>query len=362
MNKKYSLYELLRGKIVLEENVKYSMIMYSVMCIHVVLVFLFAWIKVTPMVIFNVISVLWYIYTGKLVKDGKAEQFFLGTYLEVFIHTVAAILAIGWQFGFALYTIALIPVSFYVAFSMKTIKKQIGMPIVMGGINFFVFVLCRLFSWSWGSFYVIEETYKIQVIYIFNVTVTFAMLFIFSVLFTMEVRSAQRSLKEKNEALHRLVNYDPLTNLLNRRSMGRHLDAAMEHAREKNGFCVMIGDVDDFKHINDTYGHDCGDEALVLIAKALKKGVSDQGVVCRWGGEEFLVLAGLSLTEGRQLAEQMRQNVEGIQLQYHGEQVPLTITIGVANYQEEKRVEDIIIKADNKLYEGKSSGKNCVKS
>ncbi|MBQ7479141.1 MAG: diguanylate cyclase [Selenomonadaceae bacterium] len=93
------------------------------------------------------------------------------------------------------------------------------------------------------------------------------------------------------EELEKYVNYDTLTHLLNRRSMDNYLQAAKRHAETgKATFCLMLMDIDDFKKVNDTYGHDCGDEVLKYVAGVVSTDVRKNDNVFRWGGEEILVL------------------------------------------------------------------------
>ena len=93
------------------------------------------------------------------------------------------------------------------------------------------------------------------------------------------------------EELEKYANYDTLTHLLNRRSMDNYMQEAYRQATTgKSSFCLLMADIDDFKKVNDTYGHDCGDEVLKYVAQTISTGVKKNDSVFRWGGEEICIL------------------------------------------------------------------------
>lgn len=166
------------------------------------------------------------------------------------------------------------------------------------------------------------------------------------------------------EELEKYVNYDTLTQLLNRRSMGNYLQAAHEHARTgKSTFCLLLLDIDDFKKVNDTYGHDCGDEVLKYVAGVVSTGVRKNDNVFRWGGEEILVLLNMDEESSVEIAEKIRLDIENGVVNYRDEfRVNVTVTIGVSAYQGGTSIQDMMDDADAKLYFGKRNGKNQVVS
>lgn len=155
---------------------------------------------------------------------------------------------------------------------------------------------------------------------------------------------------------------DSLTGLYNRRYIIERIDnESISYKRSKKKFSLIIADIDFFKRINDTFGHDCGDRVLKVVSKSLKDAVREQDFVSRWGGEEFLILLPETEIEGAFiLADRIRKIIEEQIFEYNGVQVPITMTFGVTVNVNYERIEDTIIKADNALYEGKSGGRNCV--
>ncbi len=164
-------------------------------------------------------------------------------------------------------------------------------------------------------------------------------------------------LREKNMELDFLANYDMLTKLNNRHHMMHFFEQF-----EKSGkpYCVIIGDIDDFKVINDTYGHNCGDMVLYTVADIIKKTLEQRGVPCRWGGEEFLMLVYGEQETAGEILELVRHKIEENVVNYHGQDVRVTMTFGMAFYKERANVEKMISLADQRLYYGKNHGKNRI--
>ena len=164
--------------------------------------------------------------------------------------------------------------------------------------------------------------------------------------------------------LEQYANRDTLTNLLNRRSMGDRLDRACGQAAAGKGtFCLLMLDIDDFKKVNDTYGHDCGDEVLRTVANAVTCNVKKNDSVFRWGGEEILILFTADEEKAIAAGERIRRDIERDPVNYRNEtEVFVTVTIGIAPYREGASVQALMDDADAKLYWGKRHGKNRVVS
>jgi diguanylate cyclase (GGDEF)-like protein len=155
---------------------------------------------------------------------------------------------------------------------------------------------------------------------------------------------------------------DKLTGLLNRQAFSILIDKAFaEYRRDPRPISVLLLDVDRFKSINDQYGHIVGDRILSQVAARLQKGLRASDIAVRWGGEEFLVvLKGCALDQARQVAEQLRQNIEQTQFDAGKQTIPVTLSIGVSQYDGEESYEESISRADAGLYAAKSSGRNRV--
>lgn len=123
---------------------------------------------------------------------------------------------------------------------------------------------------------------------------------------------------------------------------------------------LIIIDIDSFKKVNDTYGHNIGDKALVQLSNALLKTLRNIDIVCRWGGEEFMVLLPTADLEASMLlANKIRTFVSNINIDIIGN---ITVSCGVSQVRSGESMEEAISRADKALYLAKKSGKNCVQS
>lgn len=156
---------------------------------------------------------------------------------------------------------------------------------------------------------------------------------------------------------------DPLTELNNRRYMiNKITDEYNRFQRSQHPFVIIVTDIDYFKDINDTYGHDCGDFVLKELANLFKSTLRKQDYIARWGGEEFLILlTDTDVASSLIMAERLRQTIMDHVFHYQEEKVQVTLTFGISEYCDNLSMEDIIKRADRALYQGKSSGRNkCV--
>ena len=159
--------------------------------------------------------------------------------------------------------------------------------------------------------------------------------------------------------LQRLASVDPLTGLANRRGGGEDIAAEISRARRQNTAlsCVLL-DIDHFKDVNDTFGHQAGDHVLREISSLLRRTVRAYDILIRWGGEEFLViLPGVELEQARKLAERIRSAVEGLPLAGIG---GVTVSGGVAALGSDYSFESMFEFADRRLYSAKAGGRNTV--
>lgn len=166
------------------------------------------------------------------------------------------------------------------------------------------------------------------------------------------------------EALHQQSIRDPLTDLYNRRYLEESLERELLRARRSQGsVAVIMLDIDHFKQFNDTHGHRAGDVLLKDFAQYLRSHVRGEDILCRYGGEEFLlVLPATNLQQGRERAEALRANMVSVRSEYQGQPLPaVTASLGIAVYPD--HAEDwgtLIHLADAALYHAKRSGRNKV--
>lgn len=173
---------------------------------------------------------------------------------------------------------------------------------------------------------------------------------------------SEEKILQYNKKLMRMASLDTLTQLYNRRHMNEHLaEMALTAAKTNRSFCIAIGDVDFFKSINDTYGHDAGDYVLVTLAEIFRNFMENKGVASRWGGEEFLfVFKSYNFDLCYNDLEDLRKIIENHNFTYKDDSIKVTMTFGVEEYDEHIGVETTISRADVKLYNGKKGGRNRV--
>jgi diguanylate cyclase (GGDEF)-like protein len=165
--------------------------------------------------------------------------------------------------------------------------------------------------------------------------------------------------RERIATLERLVVTDELTGLLNRRGFAERVRCALSNSRRQNGSGILIHlDLDDFKLINDTYGHPAGDEALKVVARLLTSRVRDTDAVGRMGGDEFSVLlADSRWTDGWRRAREMQSAIDSTYVVWEGEAIPLKASLGVENYGPEDEFSNLVKKADDAMYKVKRERK-----
>ena len=175
---------------------------------------------------------------------------------------------------------------------------------------------------------------------------------------------SREAIESKNKELQYLATHDPLTNLLNRRALFEHLESRFEKAKmdgiELSGIMV---DIDEFKSINDRYGHSAGDQVIQFVAKTLMSGLRFGDLSARYGGEEFcLILPGTNLDDALAVAERLRITVRTEFRAQFSWDVDLTISLGVASLEGalEDTANDLLNRADKALYAAKAHGRNLV--
>jgi len=178
----------------------------------------------------------------------------------------------------------------------------------------------------------------------------------------LKIKSLQDKLRKSNQMLFELSNTDPLTGLNNRRSMMETLGKELERSQRNNApLSLVMLDVDFFKKINDSFGHQHGDDVLKGLADLLQQALRQYDTAARFGGEEFaLILPGANLDEALKVSERLRRQVEAHRFQLGDKTHSATISIGIACHPGAgiHTVDDLIREADYALYSAKRNGRN----
>lgn len=316
--------------------------------IHACLLLFFAVMQVWIMACVNVVSVCIY---GVMLHVSKRNSylFLLVTYSEILLHMILAILCVGWDFGFQLYCFALIPVIFYSDYQGKSTRAKTCHPIMVSIMMIFVFLALRVYTCYIGTPYNVGNTAVIMIGNMMNAV--FVFIFLISYMANYERLTIHTQ---------HVASKDELTGLNNRHKMRDIMQVVMEQQGNQKNLAFSILDIDNFKKINDTYGHSAGDIVLQAVAKKIGSLEGDNIHVCRWGGEEFLILVSgeCCYDELKVSMDSLIRQVRELVVPCDGQRIAVTITAGAAQGHPQEAMDDIISRADQYLYEGKLSGKN----
>lgn len=178
--------------------------------------------------------------------------------------------------------------------------------------------------------------------------------------YSKDSQHLEGKLIEYNNLLKKQASTDPLTGLCNRRSALEEIDRLIKRKSDA-GFSVCMCDIDFFKKVNDSYGHDIGDNVLRGVASAMLEGLPKNCTISRWGGEEFLVIfPELNGDYARMVLETIRNKIKKIEFRVADKTFSITVTYGLAEYGFDGDSEKVVKEADNKLYYGKEHGRDQV--
>ncbi len=281
---------------------------------------------------------------------------------EVIILEFVSTLLLGWEAGFYGYLFSAISASFYFTYITQNKYRHV-MPLALSVMILLVYYIGYI-TMKYIPPLLGEEPVSagwLAALHMINIFISFCVMIVFSYLFVWEIQSKNLALTAQNEQLDELANKDPLTHLYNRRIMNKIMDQRME-ALKKIGkrFTMIIGDIDDFKRVNDTYGHDAGDMVLTTVASTILNSVRSEDSVCRWGGAEILILVNDPLETAALAAERIRSRIESTVITFENQDIRVTMTFGIAESIPGYKIEHLIQQADDKLYYGKKHGKNQV--
>jgi diguanylate cyclase (GGDEF)-like protein len=165
------------------------------------------------------------------------------------------------------------------------------------------------------------------------------------------------------ETLSRQATHDPLTGLFNRRYLDQILYGEIAHARQNGSLVgILMADVDHFKNINDTHGHKAGDLMLQAVGDLMKSCVRSADIVCRYGGEEFvIIMPGASAPTVSKCAEEIRSRFQSLYVVFEDQKISATISLGAAIYPlHGSNVDEVFVNADRAMYQAKQEGRNRV--
>lgn len=177
-----------------------------------------------------------------------------------------------------------------------------------------------------------------------------------------EIGEMGRSAVIVSQSLKEMVTIDSLTGLSNRRTCGKYLLEKIEACEKshRDDITVAIADIDFFKKINDCYGHECGDRVLVAVAEVFSKHMGENGIVSRWGGEEFLFVFEKPIAQSKHDMQAILNEIRGMDFQYEEKHFGVTLSAGMNGNIVGHNFDKIVKLADDMLYQGKEGGRNRI--
>ena len=301
-------------------------------------IYLLAWIDLGSTILYALLFVL--------VKYKKYAAYAIITGAEITAFMAFATAICGFQAGFHLCLIGLCILAFYSGY-FSVNKSRIIKPHFWCLLMFMLYIFLYFYCLYNQPVYDLSIVVK-SVLFVSHVVIVFGFITIFLYVFVRYVLRLEKRIINESRT-------DKLTQVANRYGL---LDY-MEAIEDKSNYYLSIFDIDDFKVVNDEYGHLCGDEILKEIAQ-IAMDIFKDDFVSRYGGEEFIVISRMDgdIKNAIEQVEAFRKTVEEHEFRFNNRIVKLTITIGLAAYGSEETIEEWIGKADKKLYFGKNSGKN----
>lgn len=316
-------------------------------CVDVIFFVFFLWSGPAYLAWINLISVTLYGVANRLLAYRRNALALLLIWIEVMGHAIIGTIALGWDAGFHYYLLMFIP-----AIMVSGYLSAIAVPL---GVLFGLYVALYLAANHFGALSPIAG-HALLALYLFNVLVFFSMASYTARFFYHLVRQSEGRLRE-------YAARDPLTGLFNRRYLLELAGKEQSRAqREATRLSLVMADIDHFKKINDTHGHEAGDHVLVHIAAILERCCRAGDTVARWGGEEFLfLLPNTNPEQAKQFAERVCHAAARQPLALDGHvQVTCTLSLGVAEVPADETLTDALARADTALYGSKTAGRNRV--
>lgn len=279
---------------------------------------------------------------------GLIEEYVYYLFAAESLVLIAFFFISGIPDGFSALWICLIPSFTLLIFGIK--KGSILSMIALAMTIFFFWIPAgkHLLMHDYGSTFMLRFPFLYISIYVIALIIEYVR------------RETQNQLKKAKQEYQYLYRHDALTGLCNRYGINEYMVQAFEN-KDENHAAVIIMDIDDFKKINDVYGHECGDEVLRMVANVPLKIMCEHSHCCRWGGEEFLLIMQCG-HDPKTVAENIRREVENTPVKYKDNVIHVTSSLGVciADSLNGASIHNIVDMADKALYESKKNGKNQV--
>ncbi|MBQ8947054.1 MAG: GGDEF domain-containing protein [Lachnospiraceae bacterium] len=358
----HSIRQVLAGRQLVSNAIKFRALCFGAGLVHMVFCLCMGIMGAYILCVYNVFIVYAYFFMGiVMARKMMYRQILTLTFVEIEVHSALASLMLGLDWNFMLYTVALVVAAFYFSNSMSNRGKHMWYSVLLASLVIVVYFAVVLVEPHFKPYYDTSayESVKSGISYL-NIIIAFGLQLILAILFAFETRYMELLLQKENIKLGEEANLDPLTKLMNRRSLNYSITDELEKERDMIYSIVMM-DIDDFKKINDLYGHDSGDNVLIKLADIISHETREEDYSCRWGGEEFLLFVHGTKEESYFVAERIREMLQEASFKdKHGSVFGVTATMGISDNRSDKPFRIVVQEADDKLYMGKRNGKNQV--
>lgn len=304
------------------------------------------------MIIYNFFSIAFYVVLYIILKPKLYSIATAAVHLEVALFVVVATLYLGWDLGYSFYLIALCSLVYFCPY------RNIYIPYYFAIGELLLFLILKIYMVNHTPLAPLTSLLALNVIYCLNAIACVAVILYAAYITNLSALFTKKELLEKNKNLQKLLRHDELTQLYTRNYLTEKFNKAHKNSVSA---AVIMADIDNFKYINDTYGHACGDYVLFTVSTIMKTVCHANVDISRWGGEEFiLIIYQQSKKEVLTSIQNLREAIAAYDFQFSGNDFHVSATFGISFTEEMAHLDDLIRLADERMYHGKKNGKNCV--
>lgn len=310
---------------------------------------------VMPLILSGIIGILLLLITPFFHEEKKIPYLLIMLLSYSFLSILLSAYYIDLDFGFHHYLVLMIPFSFVFSYNITRFRYSIMIAFVAFLLTIITYILCLLLN-SWGSNIITADIVFLSFVRSFNHFIIVSVLFVFVSMFIFRIESNRKETQELLQKLEYDANHDALTNLNNRRFMDQVFQQLID---QQESFFVILGDIDSFKRINDTYGHLAGDEVIKKVASVIQSELKPTDYCARWGGEEYLIVIRSS---SRNLLQEwlvlLQTRIKESSIVFQNQSISVQISFGFQHHDYAQSIDETIRIADNALYEMKEARKH----
>lgn len=344
-----------------EEKIRYpnsfkwgTFLNWILLAVHFILLVTFGFVGAWIMVLVNVFSVFFYSRAFVTIKD-KPDTYMKLTFIEILFHMLAAVVCVGWDCGFQQYCFAVVGIVFFSNHLLLRDGAKGFQPMVFCVFSGIAYMFSRFVGLHLSPVYDVTPEFE-KILFTLNGMLVLVLISLVSYIYVSGIQENETDLMDVAE-------YDALTQLANRHRIDRVLPL---YGIDKDGssvkYAIAIMDIDNFKKVNDNFGHLAGDQVLKDIARILRNYEGKEVLVFRWGGEEFMIITvgDDPYAKLMDICEKVRCDVAGNVSMFEYYRIVVTISSGVAEIETGEDFKALTERADKCLYHAKGNGKNQV--